>query len=353
MKSLLKKCLPRQTIEQLKTLKESAVLGALNWFAKSQRRSSFYYAFFSTSFGREHQAVLQGRLTYHLTHRKLESSSSALLRRNIHRLEKGLIMQPRKATFAENYIDETVNAFSQICQSNLFCGEERKWATDVLTDYFDVVAETPVIRKAKCLFREQSAVGNGEYVPYTDEKRTRTDISVENLENLFKQRRSTRWFIQQEVESNKIDRAITMASLAPSACNRQPYNFYVARDTEKAQDLAMLAMGTGGFAHNIPCMIAVVGELAAYPYERDRHLIYIDGSLAAMQLMLALETLGLSSCPLNWPDIEVREQAIAKHLSLHEHQRVIMLIAVGYADPKGMIPYSQKKTATALRVDIE
>ena len=62
-----------------------------------------------------------------------------------------------------------------------------------------------------------------------------------------------------------------------------------------------------------------------------------------MQLMLALETLGLSTCAINWPDIESREKMLDSLLSLGKHERTIMLLAVGYADPDGGIPYSQKK----------
>ena len=57
-------------------------------------------------------------------------------------------------------------------------------------------------------------------------------------------------------------------------------------------------------------IVQVVGNLAAYPLERDRHLIYIDSALASMQLMLAAETLGLSTCPINWPDVDFAEQNI-------------------------------------------
>ncbi|MNC23920.1 Nitroreductase family protein [compost metagenome] len=62
-----------------------------------------------------------------------------------------------------------------------------------------------------------------------------------------------------------------------------------------------------------------------------------------MQLMLALETLGLSTCPINWPDIEERERMLSDKIGLSYHERPIMLLAVGYADPVGGIPYSQKK----------
>ena len=94
--------------------------------------------------------------------------------------------------------------------------------------------------------------------------------------------------------------------------------------------------------------MAVVGDLSAYPLERDRHLIYIDASLASMQLMLAAETLGLATCPINWPDIERAEQRIRDLLDLPPHERVIMLIAIGYGDPEGGVPYSQKKQSNVL-----
>lgn len=94
--------------------------------------------------------------------------------------------------------------------------------------------------------------------------------------------------------------------------------------------------------------MVVVGDLSAYPYERDRHLIYVDASLASMQLMLALETLGLSSCPINWPDIEVMERGMAEVLDLSFHERPIMLISVGYPDPTGNIPFSQKKSSDSM-----
>jgi nitroreductase len=59
--------------------------------------------------------------------------------------------------------------------------------------------------------------------------------------------------------------------------------------------------------------------------------------------MLAFETLGLSTCAINWPDTEVREKKMESFLNLDPCHRPVMLLAVGYADPEGGIPYSQKK----------
>ena len=108
-------------------------------------------------------------------------------------------------------------------------------------------------------------------------------------------------------------------------------------------------MGIRGYEHNIPVLIVVIGNLAAYFDERDRHIIYIDASLANMSLMLAFETLGLSSCSINWPDIEQLEIKMEKMLHLKKYERPIMCLAVGYPDPDGKVAFSEKRSLDQLR----
>ena len=73
-----------------------------------------------------------------------------------------------------------------------------------------------------------------------------------------------------------IEKAIEIAKLAPSACNRQPFRFYVSQNKDQACKVAKCAGGTSGWAEDIPCTVVIIGDLSLYPRERDRHLIYID-----------------------------------------------------------------------------
>jgi nitroreductase len=146
-----------------------------------------------------------------------------------------------------------------------------------------------------------------------------------------------------------VDKAILAANQSPSACNRQPFEYYIIDNPELVSMAVKLPMGTAGYAHNIPMLIVAVGNLEAYKEERDRHLIYIDASLSNMSLMLSLETLGLSSCSINWPDIESRESQMDKFLKLNSHQRPVMCIGVGYPDPEGMVAFSEKKPLDKIR----
>ncbi|MCC5888291.1 MAG: nitroreductase family protein [Gammaproteobacteria bacterium] len=321
--------------------------------SKNSFLAGVYYLIFSRKFDREHLAVLRGHLNYNASLKNI-SNTSPLLRRNIHRIEKGLIMKPRRAVFAENFILETVECHRRATERTGYCENELKWATDVLDEYFEAVqlanaaTEVQVAHAYYCDTTKN--VGQNSikqkieaYRPYARSESPPCRVDYSALVDLFQRRRSIRWYQDCPVPENLIHDCINAASLAPSACNRQPYRFVVANGVEKARSVAACAGGTLGFAQQLPAVLVVVGDLSAYPEERDRHLIYIDSSLAAMQLMLTAETLGLATCPINWPDVDRSERAIQKIINLAAHERVIMLIAIGFAAPDGGVPFSQKK----------
>lgn len=146
-----------------------------------------------------------------------------------------------------------------------------------------------------------------------------------------------------------LDKAVLAANQSPSACNRQPFEFRIIDDPVLLSEVANIPMGIRGYQKGIPVLVVVVGNLDAYFDERDRHVIYIDGSLANMTFMLALETLGLASCAINWPDIEKLEKRMERALKLPKHQRPIMCMAVGYPDPEGMVAFSEKQDIELIR----
>lgn len=354
MRKFLKLFISKSTADKVRLLLAKLDESIIPLFAKSRVLSSFYYLVFSRQFHREHQSVLKGRLAYKRSLSEI-TNSSVLLRRNTHRLEKGLIMQPRRDVFALAYIGETVECYGKCASSVSICQEEMKWATDVLNEYFSVVKLNEKLSTLKAQYESyrdastcsEANLVQSQYVPYSEDERPQIDVDSASLLSLFKRRRSVRWYLDKEVSNDNVEQAMTMASLAPSACNRQPFEFYRLKGDD-AVAIAKLAMGTAGFAENIPNLFVVVGDLSAYPAERDKHVIYIDSSLASMQLMLAFETMGISTCPINWPDIEFREKLLAKKLNLKPYQRPIMLMSFGYADTQGKIPFSQKKTPEQL-----
>lgn len=324
------------------------------FFSKTRLGSSFYYFAVNSQFRREMHAVLNGRVK-HLKESTNQKESLYTLVRNIHRIEKGLLMIPRREVFAVDFLVETLDQFESIFVSNqCVVGSQIKWAYDVLKEYFQVTAQHIVIDRQRDRFQKIiSDFGEGNLyvrsIPYRRNMENRPQISYEDFLQLTKFRRSVRWFLQERVPRDLVDKALLAANQSPSACNRQPFEYRIIDDPELLKEVVNIPMGIKGYQHNVPMLIVTIGNLDAYFNERDRHVIYIDASLSNMSLILALETLKLSSCSINWPDIEHLEEKMSKSLKLQPHQRPIMCMAVGYPDPEGMVAYSEKMNLDSLR----
>lgn len=317
-------------------------------FTRISFLSRLYFLLFDQAYGFEQQSVLKGKVGY----RKgagIQAASSSLLRRNIHRLEKGLIMRPRRSIFALDYIGETLTVFDSARKIDGFSEKELIWASAVLSEYFSVIDTSHAALKAHFDFFESLNITNKhEAIPYISQDRAQHTVSYTQLNDLAKARRSTRWYQDKPVSRTLISDAVNIATQAPSACNRQSFRFICIDEKSLISKVAKLPGGTAGFSDNIPCLMAVVGDHSAYLEVRDRHAIYIDSSLASMQFMLACETLGLATCAINWPELKQLDKRVTSLLKLPQHERIIMFIAVGYALPEGGIAYSSKKTAEQL-----
>ena len=317
-----------------------------------------YYLLVSRKFDREIFAFTHAVRQYNADIRRA-LPSNIVIRRNIHRLEKGLIMENRRSIFALDYIEETVEAYQKLLtspdQAQLEVGE-MQWAHDVLAEYFRVTdAGHPLIGRMKAVF-EALPVPTGlnaskQTIPYRHDTLKNIEIpSYEQFMALSRRRRSVRWFKDEKVPRELVDKAILAAAQTPSACNRQPFSYRIFDDPQMVAEIGQIPFGTAGFAHNFPMVIVVVGDMSKFFAARDRHVIYIDSSLSIMAFLYALETLGLNSLTINCQDFSMIENRLKKALGLKPFERPILMLAVGYAKEDGMIPYSQKKPLEMLRM---
>ncbi|MCJ1694916.1 nitroreductase family protein [Rathayibacter caricis] len=306
----------------------------------------------SDAFKRERELVAKGHQEYS---RKVEGGRQEfLLRRNIHMLEKGLTMRPRRETYALAYVEETVRLFRQILAASdpIISREVENWAREVLDRYFEATlgSSAPEIERGRAsyeafLWESEGDKLSGPHAPHVDE----VPVDIDSITALAMRRKSVRWFKPDKVEREKIDRAMLVAAEAPSACNRQPFTFRIFDDPEMVAAVTKIPMGTAGYGHNLPSVAVIVGDQSAFIDERDRHLIYIDGCLAAMSFILGLESQGIASVCINWPDIASRDKKMSDLLHLEPHERVVMLVGYGYADETGDTPFSAKRALKDLR----
>jgi nitroreductase len=264
------------------------------------------------------------------------------LRRNIHRLEKGLSYSNVKEVFAEDYIEETVTYLELGKQTGQLDQDTVKWAEANLNLYFSTVKDTARIVAAQRRFAHiKNTDIEPHLVPYPSHQRPKSSISYEELLNLSVQRRSVRYFKDTKVDIEIIRKAYDIAKFAPSACNRQAFGFLFYNDHETVNKLAAIPGGVAGYT--LPALIVVVGKYEGYFDVRDVNAPIIDASLSAMGFLYAAETLGLGTVCINWPNLPDREQKIRKVIDIKPSEFVIMLIGIGYPDDNGKVPYSSKR----------
>lgn len=269
------------------------------------------------------------------------------LTRNIHRIEKGLCFQKRKGVFAEDYIKDTVHLLVEATRENTVGKKKIIWATSVLKKYFLEVQFTHIIKTAYDEFEKQiPGVKISGSIPYAESTRKPLGASATDLYNLAVRRRSVRTFLPRHVDVGIIKKAISIALLSPSACNRQPFQFLYYDDPYTINKLLSIPGGADGLS--CPSLFVIVGSYRAFFNERDSAIPFIDSSLSVMMLILALEALDISSVCINWPCLEDREKHIRKVIDIESDEVVIMMIGAGYADPSGLIPFSEKRDVDEL-----
>lgn len=301
------------------------------------------YNLFFHSYYSEKKSVFKGMYKYQSD---LNKNKNAIycLRRNLHRIEKGLTHEIPKSTFALNYIEETINAL-EIEYNRGADQHTLNWARNVLSLFFEKVnMDNKLVLSSKKRF--DNVYNNSSDKTYYSHVvfKNRTELpDVEFVKQLFESRKSIRWFSQKKVDRNIIYEVAELASLAPSACNRQPIKIHVYDDPETIRRISSLPVGSTTFHDNVPVFILFIGSLNAYYSEKDRHTIYVDGGLLAMNFMLGLEAYGLASCPINWPDLKVQNKQLAKIIGLADYEKCVMCLAVGYPKENQLIPFSTRK----------
>ena len=237
---------------------------------------------------------------------------------------------------------ETIAFLQEDSKKAAFDQNTRKWGVAVLNLYFEACQHTEKISQAYQIFQKLDLDNkDNSWTPYTSKDRPALSVQPKELLQLALRRRSIRYYLDRPVESSSIQEAMKIAALSPSACNRQSFKFLFFNQRNLVHQISQIPGGVSGY--EIPSVVVVIGRYRGYFDARDINVPIIDSSLASMAFVFALETLGLSSVCINWPNLPDREEKIRQLIHLEKDEFIVMLIGVGYPDPNGKIPYSAKK----------
>ena len=167
------------------------------------------------------------------------------------------------------------------------------------------------------------------------------EFSLENYERFLSCRHSVRNFSNVPVDDEIIRKAISTSLNTPSVCNRQGWIVHYYNNRSMISDLLSYQNGNAGFTESIDKLLIVTGNTKAFTrYEHNQQ--FIDGGLLSMNLMLALHSAGLGSCPLNTCMPFYKEEKLKTAAKIPNHEKLIMMIAAGNLKDSFSVAQSEK-----------
>lgn len=137
---------------------------------------------------------------------------------------------------------------------------------------------------------------------------------------------SIRKYLDKPVEQEKIVTMLRAAMAAPSACNQQPWEYYVVADKEKIVSLSQ-SSPYATCVKDAPVVFVACyrkNDLIAPSY------VEIDMSASVENLLLQADELGLGAVWIGIAPIEERMDNVAKVIGLPENLSAFALISCGY-----------------------
>lgn len=163
------------------------------------------------------------------------------------------------------------------------------------------------------------------------------------LRELCLSRRSTRNFTPEKVDIRLVEQAVSIAQLSPSACNRQPWKLHLYDQREDIEKMLSLQNGNSGFGHTIPLLGVMCCDLGTFFDSSERIEPILDGGLFLMSLLLALQSLGLSTCCLNWcvaPELDRRGHEVG---NIPMQEKILTFLAIGHGAADAVVPLSGRR----------
>lgn len=163
-----------------------------------------------------------------------------------------------------------------------------------------------------------------------------TEDESEVILNSIMTRTSVRQYTDQPVAQDTIETILRAGMAAPTAGNRQPWEFYVVRDTSIIRQLPKVTKFAEPMAQRAGVVIVVCGVPSeAFPIE-PRYWVQ-DVSAASENILLATHALGLGAV---WSGVypgEERVKTLRELLDLPERVVPFNIIFLGHTDAEQVV----------------
>ncbi len=164
--------------------------------------------------------------------------------------------------------------------------------------------------------------------------------AYESLLDAMNQRFSCRAYDTRQLDDNVLTAVLEAARIAPSACNRQPWQFLVLRN--EADRVAVVEAYNRDWIKSAPAFIIAFGDHSQSWHRADgKDHADIDIAIAVEHICLAATTMGLGTCWVCNFNAEVIRQAF----NVPDNLEPIAIIPIGYPAEGCPRPEKVRKTS--------
>ena len=214
-----------------------------------------------------------------------------------HSLEKGMSFDSKKNNWGKEkalQLCDTISAYMQ----DYPISEEVISCLNILQAYRsdeDSCKKMEVTEKIDSLIEYNKHYIENGYAGVKDVKKP-VQFDTDSILAFYHSRASVRYFSEEPLTQDEIEKAMEVARTTPTACNRQTSRVYTISDKNRINEILNLQLGGQGWADNAPTMFIITGSMSCFGGITERQQVYIDGGLFAMNFVMGLHLYGIATC---------------------------------------------------------
>lgn len=147
--------------------------------------------------------------------------------------------------------------------------------------------------------------------------------------DIILKRRSIRMFTQETISDEIITKLLESAMAAPSACNKQPWEFYIVKNKELREQLKTVSKYSN---MDSSLIIIVAGNDKRSLNHRVNDFWIQDCAAATENILLTATELGIASCWCGLFPMVTPVKKVRKIIDLEDHIIPMALIHLGYSN---------------------
>lgn len=272
-----------------------------------------------------------------------QTNSYAILQ-TAHRLEKGLCIRNPRSGWGFDKAETLADLIAAEKNKNTPDQTAIQIGEAVLAAYIDAKEKLPDEKEKLDSLKQKIACNNlsvnlDAVHGGTILMQKKDMIQAQAVEQLFLTRHSVRDYDDTPVDNKKLERAVSLALRAPSACNRQASQIYVitGEDRKKAE---------ADNEYNADKYLIITGNMNAFTLSEFNDWI-VSTSVFCGYLSLALHAEGIGSCIFrkNLMKKTKYTERIRKLCHIPNDEQIILEMAIGNYKPEFAVPVSFRRDA--------